>query len=270
MIMPELPEVETIKNNLQEIKGKKITALNIRRQDIIKQKDFDPEELIDQEVTNIDRRGKYLCLATGNHCHLLVHMGMTGRFFLLDQELSYEDKHLHFVLHLDPGRKILFQDPRRFGGIWFVRETATFFQTMGMEPLSPDFSPEYCLKVMARRKTSIKNILLNQSIIAGIGNIYADEALYAAGIMPDRPGAGLSSREMARLHRAIQEVLRKGIEEKGTTVRDFRDGYNRSGGFQNQLQVYGRKNQPCFRCGQTIGVTKIGGRSSHYCSRCQQ
>jgi formamidopyrimidine-DNA glycosylase len=178
--------------------------------------------------------------------------------------------HVHLIVHLDNGVKLIYQDARRFGGIWLCKNPEVLFARMGIEPLGPLFTADYLASIAHNRKVAIKTLLLNQNLIAGIGNIYADEALFAAGIRGDRPAGSLNSAESKHLRQAIIKVLRESIRERGTTFRDFRDGFNRSGNFQNSLQVYGRTGQACPRCGGNISKEIIGGRSSHYCVHCQK
>jgi len=195
---------------------------------------------------------------------------MSGRFYMLPEDEEVQAPHVHFIVHLDNDRKLVYQDARRFGGVWLCRDIETLFALMGVEPLSRQFTSSYLAKITVNRKVAIKTLLLNQNLISGIGNIYADESLFMAGIRGHRPAGSLTSGEIKRLHSAIIDVLKKSIRERGTTFRDFRDGFNQSGNFQNSLQVYGKTNQPCSICGGTIKKETIGGRSSHFCERCQK
>lgn len=269
--MPELPEVETIKRNLAINQGARVSHIEVIRQDMIRTRDFEPEAVLESPIQRVGRRGKYLIISmAGGHHHILVHLGMSGRFYMLDEEEERPEKHVHLVLHLDNGKKLLFQDPRRFGGIWLVSSPETITARLGKEPLHRDFSAAYLQSIIKGRRTAIKNLILDQNLIAGIGNIYADEALFLARIRPDREGASLSPEETLRLNRAIKRVLRQGIENRGTTFRDYRDGNNARGGFQEHLQAYGRGGEPCLVCGSLMTRSRIGGRSSHYCHSCQK
>lgn len=268
--MPELPEIETIRTTLATNTGARITGVEIKRADIVKREDFPPQELCGQTITAINRRGKYLILTLGNGAFLVVHLGMSGRFFMQPTEAETEAPHVHLIIYLDNGTKLVYQDARRFGGIRLCRETQSLFCRMGAEPLSRQFSTAYLAGICKDRRVAVKTLLLNQNLIAGIGNIYADEALFMAGIRGSRPAGSLTAPEIERLHRAVIKVLKKSIRERGTTFRDFRDGFNRSGNFQNSLQVYGRTDQPCPVCGGVIKKEIIGGRSSHYCDHCQK
>ena len=268
--MPELPEIETIRTSLEINIGARITRIDVNRADIIKREDFTPQELCGQTIMEIRRRGKYLVLELGNGSCLVVHLGMSGRFYMMPEAEEVQASHVHFIVYLDNGTKLLYQDARRFGGIRFCYETVSLFAHMGVEPLGREFTGTYLTKICRNRQIAIKTLLLNQNLISGIGNIYADESLFMAGIRGHRPAGSLTTAETKRLHRAIIKVLRKSIQERGTTFRDFRDGFNRSGNFQNSLQVYGKTKQPCTICGGVIKKEIIGGRSSHYCECCQK
>lgn len=268
--MPELPEVETIRTALEANIGAGITHADIKRFDIIKQEDFPPAEINGRIIQAIKRRGKYLILVLDKGYFLVVHLGMSGRFYMQEEEGELTAPHIHFVLHLNNGQKLVYEDARRFGGIRLCFDPETMLAHMGIEPLSRQFTVKYLTQICRQRKVPIKTLLLNQNLIAGIGNIYADEALFTAGIRGHRPAGTLSAAEIRRLRRAIVQVLQQSIEERGTTFRDFRDGFNRSGNFQNSLKVYGRTNQSCCQCGGIIKKEIIGGRGSHYCEHCQQ
>lgn len=268
--MPELPEVETIKRSLQTNKGASIIKTEIIRPDIIRIRDYEPEFIQGLTIIDFKRRGKYLLIELTEDYKIAVHMGMSGRLYMMENETEIIEKHVHFVLYLDNGKKVIFQDTRRFGGIWLLRDLDMFFAKMGKEPLNRDFSAPYLLSIIKNRRIAIKTLILNQNLISGIGNIYADEALFLARIRPDREAGSLSEEEALRLSRAIKKVLREGIKNRGTTFRDYRDGNNERGGFQDHLQVYGKIGEKCPVCGNLIIRNRIGGRSSHYCEFCQK
>lgn len=268
--MPELPEIETIRTTLEAIIGARITRLDINRTDVIKREDFPAQELCGQTIKDIKRRGKYLVLELGSGSNLVVHLGMSGRFYMLPETEEVQAPHVHFIVHLDNETKLIYQDARRFGGIRLCHDTTSLFAHMGVEPLDRHFTADYLTKICQNRQVAVKTLLLNQNLISGIGNIYADESLFKAGIRGNRPAGSLTPAEIKRLHGAIKKVLKQSIKERGTTFRDFRDGYNQSGNFQNSLQVYGKTNQLCPICGGVINKEIIGGRSSHYCECCQK
>ena len=267
--MPELPEVETVARSLQPLVGQKIMRLEIINPVIVKQQDFSPRELWGKTVTRITRRGKFLIIETGTGLSLVVHLGMSGRFYL-DDPGNPRPKHTHAFFLLENGRELRYFDPRRFGGIWLTREPFKVMDHLGVEPLGPGLTREYLSGVLQRRKVVIKNLLLNQQVIAGIGNIYADEILHRAGIRPERPANSITGDEIESLYRAIIDTLEEGIANRGTTFRDYRDGMNLPGSFQDYLHVYGREGQPCPGCGRPVTRVVIGGRSSHFCEHCQR
>lgn len=268
--MPELPEVETVRRSLQTIIGAKIKTIEINRADIIRKSDYQPEVICGKQITAIKRRGKFLIIKIEAELNLIVHMGMSGRFYMLDDDALLTEKHIHVIIHLDNASKLIYQDARRFGGIWLIDNIDEFFSCMGVEPLSEQFNADCLGEMVENRKIAIKSLLLNQNLVCGIGNIYADEALFRAGIRPDRPAGSLSGQEIDSLCQAIKDVLKTSIEQRGTTFRDYRDGFNQAGNFQNHLKVYGKVNEQCPVCGELLKRDKIGGRSSHYCEKCQK
>ena len=268
--MPELPEIETIKNSLAGVVGARITGTDFRRQDIIKREDFVPGQLDGMAIRSIGRRGKFLIIYLEKGYYLVVHLGMSGRFYLLPAGPKVEAPHVHLVINLDNGCRLVYQDPRRFGGIRLCHDLQPVFGHMGVEPLSDQFTARRLAQLCQGRKVAIKNLLLNQCLISGIGNIYADEALFRARVRGTRPAGSLTAEEIKRLHRAIKKVLRQSIAQQGTTFRDYRDGWNQEGNFQNFLNVYGKTGQDCPVCGRAIEKEIIGGRSSHHCAHCQK
>ncbi len=268
--MPELPEVETISRSLQSNLGAKIIQIDIRNEDIIRLREYDPEKIYSETITEIRRRGKFLVFTLENRLNLIFHMGMSGRLYMADKDVGNTETHVHVKIYLDNGITLFYQDVRRFGGLWFVKDLQDFFAGLGKEPLSDEFTAQYLAKTTKNRKQVIKNMLLNQKLICGIGNIYADEALFEAAIRPDRPAGSLSAEEIKRLCQAIKEILRNSIEKYGTTLRDYRDGFNQPGRFQEYLKVYGKTNEKCPRCGGVIIKNRIGGRSSYFCENCQK
>ena len=274
--MPELPEVETIRRTLEpKLTGLTFTAVNILLPRMIKQPEPDTfaAGIIDKKIEKIKRRGKYLLLLLSDNYILLVHLRMTGRLIYSDKAAPLA-KHTHVIFTLNDGCELRFCDTRQFGGLWLVTTDSLSelpgFKKLGLEPLSDMFTREYLKQELSRRRTRIKPLLLDQTFIAGMGNIYTDEALYRARINPERLASTLTDIEIAELHRAIQEVLREGIENRGTTLRDYMDGEGRSGSYQDLLRVYGREGKPCTRCNLPIVRKKVGGRSSYYCPVCQK
>ncbi len=268
--MPELPEIETIRTGMAVNVGAKIINIDINRDEIIKLRDYEPEELLNKTISEVKRRGKFLIFVLEKHYNLVFHLGMSGRFYMIKPEEEITEPHVHVIVYLDNQNRLLYQDARRFGGVWLAQDLTALFDHMGLEPLAPEFSAQYLYDITRNRKIAIKSLLLDQHLIAGIGNIYADESLFRAGIRPDKSAGSLTSDETKRLCKAVKDVLKNSIKERGTTFRDFRDGYNNTGNFQNFLQVYGKTNEKCPACDTILIRQVIGGRSTHYCSNCQQ
>ncbi|MQL52792.1 bifunctional DNA-formamidopyrimidine glycosylase/DNA-(apurinic or apyrimidinic site) lyase [Desulfofundulus thermobenzoicus] len=274
--MPELPEVETIKRSLE----KSLPGLVIEKADIFLPKIIKapgPEEfcreVAGKTIRKVDRRGKYLLINLSDGLVLAVHLRMTGRLIYSGREAPVP-RYTHLILHLDNGHRLYFADMRQFGRLWLVPESGlsaiSGLAGLGVEPLSPAFTPDYLAEKLRGRHTRLKPLLLDQRFIAGLGNIYADEALHRAGLHPLREAGSLSAAEVETLYRVIREVLEEGIKCRGTTVRDYVDGTGRAGTFQNKLRVYGRSGLPCPRCGETITRIKTGGRSACFCPGCQK
>ncbi|OPX90559.1 MAG: Formamidopyrimidine-DNA glycosylase [Pelotomaculum sp. PtaB.Bin104] len=274
--MPELPEVETVRQTLQpKIAGLRFTDVQILLPKIIRSPE--PEEfkemLINKKILRVARRGKYLLLSLTGGMNLVSHLRMTGSLVYSRPE-EPRSKYTHLVFGLDNGGELRFADMRQFGGLWLVpadaMDSLSGYKDLGVEPLGASFTTSYLKKELRHRHARIKPLLLDQTFIAGLGNIYTDEALHRARIHPERLASTLNPREVTRLHHAIQAVLKEGIAHRGTTVRDFIDGDGRSGSYQELLRVYNREGQTCGHCGKKIVRKKIGGRSSYYCPSCQK
>jgi len=274
--MPELPEVETVKRTLSpKLIGQKFTGVQIFLPKIIKTPE--PAQFIDfikgRKIIKIDRRGKYLLFDLSGGLTLVVHLRMTGSLVYSEKD-GPPARHTHVIFHLDNGGNLHFADMRQFGGLWLAPTGSlgnlTGLKDLGVEPLGGLFTKEFLKKEFRRRRIRIKPLLLDQTFITGMGNIYTDEALHRAGINPERPATTLTPGEIARLYHAIQDVLREGIANRGTTVRDFIDGDGRPGKYQELLRVYNREGKPCPHCGRKIVRKKVGGRSSYYCPACQK
>jgi len=273
--VPELPEVETIRQTLApHLLGRHVTGLEVFQAKFLR--NATPAEfaqaVIGQEICALQRRGKYLLLELASGDAVVVHLRMTGRLLLCHSNQERE-RHTHVVLILDDGRELRYADQRTFGGFFLVRAAGTGtprgLATLGPEPLGPAFSQRYLSALAAKRRLPIKGLLLNQELIAGIGNIYADESLFRAGIDPRRPANSLSQTEVRRLHRAIRQVLQDGISKHGTTFSDYVDGEGRPGDFVNYLNVYQRAGEPCRRCGTPIQKVRCAARGTHFCPQCQ-
>ncbi|MFO7572673.1 MAG: bifunctional DNA-formamidopyrimidine glycosylase/DNA-(apurinic or apyrimidinic site) lyase [Gaiellaceae bacterium] len=267
--MPELPEVETIRAQL----APRLEGRTLRRVEILDPRLTRPHdrlvvaaELEGARAVGVERRGKYLLVRLDTGLALLVHLRMTGSFGF--SPVSHE----RAVLELDDGSRLVFRDVRRFG-TWLVLDVADLDHYLaaknGPEPLGSRFTAAWLAAQLARRGAALKAVLLDQRVVAGLGNIYADEALWRARVSPLRPANELCSEEVARLHRAIRAALRVGIERQGSTLRDYATPDGSAGSMQHEFHVYGREGAPCDRCGTPITKTRVGGRGSWYCPRCQ-
>lgn len=275
--MPELPEVETISRGLQKrVAGDVIESIWLSgRPQVLKSK---PQELATMlegaRIEQVRRVGKHIAIdlserksRKGNHAargQWIVHLGMTGRLLVCEAEHETA-KHTHLVAKLESGRELRFVDPRMFGKLRVVVDA---FAAPGTEPIAAD--REHFVKLFKGRKTPIKAALLNQKLLSGIGNIYADESLFRAGIRPRRRAASLTRNDLLRLYDAIQEVLAEAIAAGGSSVSDYVDADGEEGFFQLQHRVYQRTGEPCLVCKTPVKRLVIGGRSSHYCPKCQK
>lgn len=268
--MPELPEVETVCRDLSSLAGHEVIEVQIYTPSVIREQAYPGVGLVGRRLRQVARRGKFIVLSFSGRHYLLVHMGMSGRLFMRPADDIPTYKHVHLLVRMSGDIQIIFQDARRFGGLWFTRLPRSILGKLGVEPLTAEFNADKLQQLCQDRKQAIKGILLNQNLIAGIGNIYADEALFQAGIRPDKPGGELAYTELSDLTAAIRQVLTQSIEAHGTTFRDYRDGKRQPGNFQNFLQVYGRNNQECVKCGNLIKKIKMSGRGTHFCDHCQK
>jgi len=272
--VPELPEVETIVRCLRpRLTGLRIEGLRIILPSLIGEGDKPAlEELAGTRITGLRRRGKMILIDCSGGRSLLFHLKMTGQLLLYPKK-SPPDRHTHLIISFRRcGRDLRFRDVRKFGFVRLVETSraaeAPDLRRLGPEPF--DLEANALRGLLSGRRGRIKPLLLNQNLIAGIGNIYADEILFAAGLHPQSPVRNLSRRNLLRLGRAVPLILEKAISFKGTTVRDYRDGEGLEGSFQNHLCVYGREGLPCPRCGRAIRRIRISGRSSFFCPRCQR
>jgi formamidopyrimidine-DNA glycosylase len=267
--MPELPEVETIRRDLEpHLLGRRIVGFRVA--DLRARSKYRRlANAVEQTIRGVSRRGKYLLVALGD-TELVVHLGMSGRLFVAESVSVVN--HRRAVLDLSGGSHLVFVDQRRFGTLQVVEagnySTLPTLARMGPEPLSSDFTPEPWVTSLARANGSIKALLLSQRLVAGIGNIYADEALYRARIHP--LAHHLRRRPALRLHQTIREVLSEAIAHRGTTFSLYRDGLMNEGDFYAELQVFGQTGTPCPRCGTPIVKVRVAGRGTHLCTTCQQ
>ncbi|MDQ3247900.1 MAG: bifunctional DNA-formamidopyrimidine glycosylase/DNA-(apurinic or apyrimidinic site) lyase [Chloroflexota bacterium] len=275
--MPELPEVETYIRELEPaLRGRLVTGAHVTWPRTIAAPDAVTfaQAIVGQRFVNFDRRGKYMRLGLESGDALIVHLRMTGHLRVLDQGIE-PDKHTHVVLDLDDSRRLHFQDARKFGRMWLVQNSDGVLEKLGPEPLGALFTPSGLGLRLAGRKASIKALLLDQSLIAGVGNIYADEALFAASIHPARTGGSLTAIEIERLHVAIQAVLRRAIQLNGSSlgsspIQNYLRPGGESGGFQDEHRVYQRTGEACSTCGGVIERMVLAQRSTHFCPECQK
>ncbi|MGE5654532.1 MAG: bifunctional DNA-formamidopyrimidine glycosylase/DNA-(apurinic or apyrimidinic site) lyase [Bacillota bacterium] len=274
--MPELPEVETVRRSLLG----KIEDQSIFQVDVLHPKVVEPLSaeqfgamVQHKRISCLRRRGKYLLVDLRPQGLLLIHLRMTGRLALVDPDLP-RPKHTHVVLHLSSGKELRFIDPRRFGQVRYLADEESVdaggFAQLGVEPLSDEFTTDYLYSVTRRRRVAIKGLLLNQAVVAGLGNIYVDEALFEASIDPECVAGELTREQIERLVTAIRHVIAEGIANRGSSFRDYVDAQGERGSYQELWRVYAREGEPCTRCGTTIIRKRVAGRSSHVCPNCQK
>ncbi len=285
--MPELPEVETIRRQLEpDLVGRKIETVEV----------LDPyfskpelpsafEKAVEgREIADVLRRGKYLMLELDNGEFVIIHLRMTGSLILIDPEGAtnpgdsriYEadtsEKHLKARFRLDDGGELRFSDPRRFGRGFVANQSDLdeyFASRLGVEPLSPEFTVDAMAKMTANRTGPLKSFLLNQKGVVGVGNIYADEALYRAKLHPLTVGASLKPEHHQALRDGVVEALERGLDLGGASIDDYRDAKGEAGSMQNEFLVHRREGEDCRECGETIVRIVVGGRSTYYCPSCQ-
>jgi len=298
--MPELPEVETIRRDLvKTVLGRDITNLQLFFSKTAKNDAaFFINSLINKKFETLKRVGKLLIFKIGGAIkekekkYLLIHLKMTGQLILIAKQkkiagghslggFSFQaavfddlpNKHTRAVISFKNGYQLFFNDLRKFGYLKVVDEfelAKTIEQGYGPEPLTKTFTPEYLTSILKNKKIIIKGLLLNQKLIAGLGNIYVDEALYLAGIRPERIAGSLKKTEIQALHNAINKVIAKAVKHRGTTFNNYVDSSGRKGNFSRLLRVYGRSKKPCFKCHEPIQKKKLAGRGTHYCLFCQK
>ncbi len=271
--MPELPEVESTRRDLErEVVGRTVAKVDVRDPRLRWPVSVElPRKLAGRTVRGIRRRAKYLLIGLGNGT-VLVHLGMSGSLRLLDA-YTMPRPHDHIDVVLDDGRRLRYHDPRRFGcWLWTDSDPAhhRLLARLGPEPLGPEFDGAWLQARLRGRRAPIRNLLLDSGIVAGVGNIYANEALFLAGIDPRRAGGRISRRRVDRLVGAIRRVLSVAVEAGGTTLRDYARTDGAEGEFASRLSAYGRDGEPCPRCAAPIARTVLGQRTTWFCRRCQR
>lgn len=271
--MPELPEVETTKRGIAEyVEGHRVEAMTVRERRFRRPVPEDLESLlIGQRIGTLSRRAKYLLLPVAEG-HLLWHLGMSGSLRLSAPDAPLK-KHDHIDLTLSSGWQLRYHDPRRFGSVDFLKGDPLCdprLASLGPEPLSADFDAPYLVARATKRRVPVKAFIMDNAVVVGVGNIYATEALFQAGIDPRTPAGQVSEAAYTLLVMAIKRVLAEAIAQGGTTLRDFVSGQGAPGYFAQQLNVYGRAGQPCLRCNTPLEHTIIGQRASVFCPQCQR
>lgn len=273
--MPELAEVETVKRYLDiHILNNKITAYFQHRDNLRAKLAPDiANHVLNQQIIGLGRRAKFLHIYLENGYVLTFHLGMSGR--LTCKNLPYEkQKHDHIIIELDREKVVVFNDARRFGMVYGCSADELiqqdFLKNMGPEPLENGFNDSYMQNILCNKKSPIKTVLMDNRVVVGVGNIYAAESLFLAKIHPARIAKTLRTEEIHRLVAAVKTVLSRAIESGGTTLRDFVNGDNNPGYFQQKLMVYGKKHSPCSVCSSVIKHIKQAGRSSFFCDNCQK
>jgi len=273
--MPELPEVESVRRQLEPVLvGRRFARVRIDDPRLVRP--YDPvgvaAELEGERVAAVERRGKYLVVRFESGRVLLIHLRMTGSLLRLPTGSLPEDPHRRAVVSLDDGSDVAYRDVRRFG-TWLLLEPGEAEPYLGArvgdEPLDALFTSARLGERLAGRRTSVKAALLDQRTLAGLGNIYVDEALWRARLNPLRPAAGLDRAELRRLHRGIRAALEHGLARQGSTLRDYRLPDGSEGSMQDEFRVYGRRDEPCDRCGTLIARTQVAGRTTWFCPTCQ-
>ncbi len=274
--MPELPEVENVRRTLaQYIIGKEIAKIKITLPRMIKNIDADifARELTGKKIIAVERRGKYLLMLLDNELHWIVHLRMTGKLLYVPNIDIDKPKHTHIIIEFKAGDGLFYNDIRTFGTHYLVKRddfhSINGLYTLGKEPFAGDFNAAYLEKYAKNSKEHMKGFLLNQKNIAGLGNIYVDEVLFACGIAPTRKANTMTNKEAKALVKNIQTILQESIDSGGTTIRDYVNAKGEKGNFQLTLAVYGRGGEPCLKCGRILSKTKLGGRGTCSCSNCQ-
>ncbi len=255
--------------------GRTIVRCELRFPTIVRHPE--PELFVDlvagMRVESVGRRGKFILIRLEEDRVLVVHLGMTGQLRIADPATPIPD-HTHAIFDLDDGRQLRYRDPRRFGRILLGTEPdlllARAMPRLGPEPIDPDFSAEQLYVALRRRKAPLKAVLLDQGTLAGVGNIYADESLHAAGLRPDRIAHRISRKSAARLHESLRASLETAIRNRGSSVDTYRDAWGERGGQQEVLLVYGRGGEPCFTCGRPLASIRVAGRTTVFCRTCQR
>ena len=267
--MPELPEVQTVVDHLRaDLVGEKISAIKAIWPKVLH--NFDQNDLFNnnhgQEIKDVMRRAKFIILQLPSSL-LAIHLRMTGKLYLSNEEIP---KHTSAIFELESGKKIIFDDTRKFGRIYLYKDLSLINKSHGIEPLSAEFTKDWLFTELKKKKRNIKALLLDQSFIAGLGNIYVDESLWVSGIHPNSISNTIPKIRMIKLHHAIQIILMDAIAAKGTTIINFSFLNGQSGNYANQLRIFGRSKEPCLKCKCEIEKIRVAGRGTYLCNQCQR
>ena len=272
--MPEMPEVETVRRTLLPlIKGKTIKEVTVWYPKIITgdAKEF-KQQLVGKKITTIDRYAKYLLIRLSGNLTVVSHLRMEGKYRLVKINTK-KDKHDHVQIVFSDNSALRYNDVRKFGRMQLIKtgteKEKTGISKLGAEPNSAAFTVSYLQNGLARKKKNIKNTLLDQSVVAGLGNIYVDEVLWETKIHPLSQANTIPAERVAQLHDNINSLIELAIAERGTTIHTYLDANGKTGGFQKMLQVYGHKGEPCVRCGTPLEKIKVNGRGTTFCPKCQ-
>lgn len=285
--MPELPEVETIKNDLKRaILNKKIVSVIVNKKPVVKSNYNNFFKILkNNSFKNISRIGKLLIFNLQANCYLLIHLKMTGQLVYCDKTKciagghevpggigKLPNKYSHIIFKFFDKSVLYFNDLRRFGYLKIVNEDELekIKSKFGIEPLTSGFTFEKFKEIFINRKKNIKAVLMDQALIAGVGNIYADEILFKAGVKPMRMAADIKQEELKKIFKTANEILKKAIKMRGTTFSNYVDSRGKKGNYTKMLKIYGREGEKCFRCGGVIKKIKLGGRGTRFCGRCQE
>jgi len=270
--MPELPEVETVVRNLRpELVGETIRAFEAAWPKVTAPATVEAfaHQVVGRTIQGVNRRGKYILLQL-DRGYVHIHLRMTGHLFAIPAGEDATNSQIRAQFQLSNGMRLLFRDQRKFGRMGYLDDLAPLEARLGPEPLAANFTGTLLAEQLADRGRQIKPLLLDQSFIAGLGNIYVDEALFAARIHPQTVAERIPADKVKTLHRAIRRLLRRSIERQGTTFSSFRFGRGETGSYRDRLKVFGREDQPCPRCRTAIRKTRVAQRGTHHCPQCQQ
>ena len=273
--MPELPEVEHVRQSLEVLlKGQTVERVEVKLARIIRYPDVVEfcDRMAGKQVRHVGRRGKYLLIEWDDDEVLVSHLRMEGRYGIAESGTPVEP-HTHVIFYLKNGQELRYRDVRQFGTMDLLKQNELSrlegLYTLGPEPLEDGFHANYLLQAIKGRKAPIKAVLLDQRVIAGLGNIYVDEALFRAGVHPERLAGKLVRKVVARLVNSIREVIGEAVAAGGSSVKSYVNGFGEPGNFQTSLRVYGRAGEPCLQCGKAIVKGRVAGRGTHVCLHCQ-